>query len=144
MTVATLKELALFFFMSHVNFTARVSLVALASLLLGCVSLSARALDTSQKYTVQADYAQTIAETLHAGDYNWVNPQVNAAELLETMSGSATLTARLVPFDAGMSVDNFAKAQAAAGFRPATLDELLAAWTPALHETNPTGRSRRR
>jgi hypothetical protein len=112
--------------MSHFYSSARVSLVALAVLVLGCVSLSARALDTSQKYTVQVDYAQAISDSLRAADFTWVNPQVNAANFPESMSGSATLTAQLVPFDAGMSVDNFTKAQAAAGFRPATLDELLA------------------
>lgn len=112
--------------MRHYSFTARVSLVAMASLVLGCVSLYARSFDTSQSYTAQVDYAQSINDSLNAGGYNWVDSQVNDADFPDSTTGSASLTAVLVPYDTSMSIDDLTKTQAAAGYRPATLKELLA------------------
>jgi hypothetical protein len=65
--------------------------------------------------------------SLQSGSYNWVENHVSSADFPDaTAEGTATLSAKLVAFDTSMSVDDFTKAQAAAGFRQATLKELLA------------------
>ena len=99
----------------------------MASLVLGCASLSASAVfNSNQPYTVQIDYAQSISDSLQGGGYNWVDKQVNDADFPDSTTGTASLTAVLVPYDTSMSIDAFTKAQADAGYRPATLKELLA------------------
>jgi hypothetical protein len=99
----------------------------MVSLVLGCASVFARGVDTSQQYQVPVDYTQSLMTALQSGSYNWVEQHVSSADFPDaTADGTATLSAKLAAFDTSMSIDDFTKAQAAAGFRQATLKELLA------------------
>jgi hypothetical protein len=101
-------------------------LAGLTILLLGCVSHGTRMAILGRHYPFSVDYGRSLEDSLRAGSYSWVYYQVNPTNFPSRESGQASLSAVLVDVASADAVNRIISAQAGAGRRPATLEELLA------------------
>jgi hypothetical protein len=104
---------------------AALSLGTAAVFFSGCMSQQEWAALLNGPYTVQVDYSQSVENLLKAGQYNWSYYQVTSSNFPSTENGQGTISAVLVPYSPGASLEYLLNGPAA-GMRPATLKELLA------------------
>ncbi len=72
------------------------------------------------------DYTMSLSDMVSAGQYDWVNPEITEANFPKTRTGSISLNAELLHFNRTISSENALKEMEKLGFRPATIEELLA------------------
>lgn len=89
-------------------------------------------------YSVTVNYGQTIEQLVEAGQYDWVNGVINSRNFLSREKGEVQIDIHLLNFDRTSSED-IISAMDRQGFRPASLEELLAlgAAYPDLQRENP-------
>jgi len=102
------------------------TLGCLALVLSGCMTQGERTALLNGPYPLDVNNSRSVEESLGAGKYNHVSSDITAANFPSRESGQEKITAVLVPFSPQASLDSVLGRQAAAGFRPATLNELLA------------------
>jgi hypothetical protein len=103
-----------------------VSLGVLALLLTSCVTLKQRTALLDGPYHLYVDYSRSVAGLLKAGEYEWVHYRISAVTFAGSETGTAGLSAVLVPFSPQASLEWLFQLEAASGYRPATFKELLA------------------
>lgn len=95
---------------------------------------------TTTAYPITVDYGQTVAQTIKAGKYDWVDGNINQKSFPHNRKqGKAELTVELVHFSRIMDSDKVVEALDQMGLRPATLVELcaLGAQHPELQRSFP-------
>lgn len=79
----------------------------------------------SDSFHVVVDYSKTLTEMISAGNYDWVNSEINQDRLLVQDSVEA-INIELIHYDKHMKADDIILDLDTRGLRPATLPELLA------------------
>lgn len=81
---------------------------------------------TCETFTLTVNYSISLAEMITAGRYNWANSNINASNIHPNRSGSVTIEVALLHFRRLISSDEAMREMDIAGYRPATIEELLA------------------
>lgn len=76
-------------------------------------------------YSIVVDYSLSLAQMIEAGDYNWINDDITATNFPIQGEGKQQLELVLFHFDRYIQSDDAIKEIDKAGYRPATLPELL-------------------
>lgn len=77
-------------------------------------------------YPVEIDYNDTFEQRLGAGRYDWKNPHIKEKNFPVKSKGKVNRVLELVHFGKFMSTEAVLAAIDAQGYRPATIEELLA------------------
>ena len=82
----------------------------------------------TEEITLIVDYSKTVEKMIAAGKYDWKNSDITNKHfpLLAELSGQKTAVSKLFHFNRGISSDDVISEMDKAGYRPATLPELLA------------------
>jgi len=88
--------------------------------------------DVKPTYNIIVDYNRSLADMIKAGNYDWVNSDINAKHFPIKGKGKHELTATLFHFDRYIESDDAIAEMDKQGYRPATIEEL-----PALGEKYP-------
>lgn len=77
-------------------------------------------------YPITIDYEQSLEEMVKAGAYDWKNSDITSEHFLIDGNGVVERTTDLVHFNRSISTDDALAELDKQGFRPATIEELLA------------------
>ena len=77
-------------------------------------------------YPVMIDYADTFEQRLASGRYDWKNDDINKKNFPVKGDGTVERALELAHYGKNMSTDAVLAAIDATGYRPATIEELLA------------------
>ncbi len=91
-------------------------------------SESVQAIAMGSQFNLSVDYSRTLAEMINAGNYDWADSAITAKDfpLPAELSGQKTAVSKLFHFNRDISSDKAIAEMGKAGYRPATLSELLA------------------
>ena len=77
-------------------------------------------------YSITIDYGKTLEEMVKAGAYDWKNSDITSEHFPIDGNGMVECTTELVHFNRSISTDDALAELDKQGFRPATIEELLA------------------
>ncbi len=77
-------------------------------------------------YKVTVDYKQTVIQMIQAGKYDWINDDITAERFPIQGEGEKEVEVTLFHFGWKISSETAISAMDKAGYRPATIEELLA------------------
>ncbi len=80
----------------------------------------------TQEFSVTVDYSQTLEEMIAAGHYDWKNSDINQDNFPVRGEGKKEVEVTLVHFNRLVESDEAIREMEAKGYRPATIEELLA------------------
>jgi hypothetical protein len=95
----------------------RVLLAKFAQMVVGVVC---------QTFKVMIDYSRDLSQMVAAGNYNWANSDITADHFPVNGVGRQEREVTLFHFNHDISSDDVIKEMGSAGYRPATIEELLA------------------
>jgi len=77
-------------------------------------------------FSIVVDYSLSLAEMVKAGKYDWVNDDITAKHFPAKGEGKKELAIELIHFNRRTSSEEALQEMDKQGFRPATIEELLA------------------
>lgn len=89
---------------------------------------SKKVVDTANEIKLTIDYTKTVEQAVTDGDYDWKNGDINAKNFPvspEMVGKKAEVSAKLFHFNRDISSEDVVSEMDKAGYRPATLMELL-------------------
>jgi len=81
---------------------------------------------TRQAFKVVVGYTRTLKQMIHAGNYDWVNPDINEMNFKVEGQGKQEKEVVLFHFGRSISSEDAISEMSKAGYRPAKIEELLA------------------
>jgi hypothetical protein len=81
---------------------------------------------TPLELKIIVDYGMTLEQMIAAGGYDWVNDNITAKRFPLSGKGRHEMVAELIPFNRGISSEEAVVELDKMGFRPGTVEELLA------------------
>jgi hypothetical protein len=101
-------------------------LAVLGPSLWSCVSANSARPTPYAKYPITVDYGQSVEDLIKSGSYRWTYSELSSRNFPPQAAGTKQLSATLVRIRGESTIDQVVAAEAKDGFRPATIQELLA------------------